>query len=61
MPKFKITETRVAHQLWVYEVEAENEQDDLEQVFTGKAEIIDHITEDNGDASDSQFDIIEQE
>jgi hypothetical protein len=38
MKKFIITETRVVHQLWVYEVEAENGEDALERVMNGDVE-----------------------
>jgi len=61
MPKFIITEERPITAIWTYEVEAENEQDALEQVFIGKAEIVNHELEDNGNADDSRFDITEQE
>lgn len=61
MPKFIITETRPVTAVWTYEVEAENEQDALEQVFTdGKVELLNYEIEDNGNADDSQFDITEQ-
>ena len=60
MPKFRITETRLAETVWTYEVEAETEADALEQIFTGQAEAINYEIEDNGDASDSRFDITEQ-
>jgi hypothetical protein len=60
MPKYIITEERLVRATWTYEVEAENEQDALEQVFTGKAEEVNYEIEDNGDASDSRFDITEK-
>ena len=61
MPKYIITETRPVTAVWIYEVEAENERDALEQVFTdGKVELINYEIEDNGNADDSQFDITEQ-
>jgi len=60
MPKYTITETRLAETRWTFEIEAENEQDALEQVFTGKAEVVNYEIEDNGAADDSRFEITEQ-
>ena len=61
MKKFIITETRPVTAVWTYEVEAENERDALEQVFTdGKVELINYEIEDNGCADDSEFNITEQ-
>jgi hypothetical protein len=60
MRKFIITETRPVESVWTYEIEAENEQDALEQVFTGKAEVVNYEIEDNGAADDSRFEITEQ-
>ena len=56
MKKFAITETRVIHHLWVYEVEAENEQDALEQVMNGDVEGNDE-TVDGG--YESEYDVEE--
>ena len=61
MKKYIITETRHVEAIWTYEVEAENEQDALEQVFTGKAEVVNYEIEDNGAADDSRFEITEHD
>ena len=62
MKKFIITETRPVTATWTYEVEAENERDALEKVFTYEgAKLIDYEVDDNGNADDSEFDITEQE
>lgn len=61
MPKYIITETRPVTAIWTYEVEAENERDALEKVFTGEGyEVINYEMEDNGCADDSEFNITEQ-
>ena len=60
MRKFTITETRQVEAIWTYEVETENEQDAMEKVFTGEASPVNYEIEDNGNASDSQFDVIEE-
>jgi len=60
MRKFIITETRPVEAIWTYEVEAENEQEAMEMIYTGQATFVNYEVEDNGDGSDSQFDVIEQ-
>jgi len=59
MPKFKITETRLAETVWTYEIEAENEQEAMEMIYTGQAEAINHEINDFGE--DSQFDVTEHD
>ena len=58
MPKFIITEIRLAETRWTYKVEAENEQDALEKVFTGEVEHENYEVRDLG--NESEFDIIEK-
>lgn len=60
MKKYTITETRVTHQLWVYEVEAENKQDALEQVMNGNVDGEDQ-TIDGGYESEYDVEEIEDE
>ena len=59
MPKFKITETRLMESVWTYEIEAENEQEAMEMIYTGQAEIMDHEINDVGE--DSYFDVTEHD
>ena len=59
MPKYTITETRLAETVWTYEIEAENEQDAMEMIYTGQAEVTNHEIIDIGD--DSQFDVTEHD
>jgi len=58
MPKYTITEIRLAETRWTYEVEAETEADALEMVFTGKTEVVNYEVRDLG--NESEFDITEQ-
>jgi hypothetical protein len=60
MRKFIITETRPVEAVWTYEVEAENEQEAMEMIYTGQAEATNHEIQDM-DKEDSQFDVIEIE
>ena len=60
MRKFIITETRPVEAVWTYEVEAENEQEAMEMIYTGQAEATNHEIQDM-DKEDSQFDVIEVE
>ena len=59
MPKYTITETRLAETVWTYEIEAENEQEAIEMIYTGQAEATNHEIIDTGD--DSQFDVTEHD
>lgn len=56
MKKFTITETRPATYTWVYEVEAENENEALEKVFEGLEDPIDSDVEVNYYA-DAEFNV----
>jgi len=56
MPKFTITETRLAETIWTYEVEAEDEADALEMIITGEVEHKNYEVKDIG--NESYFDII---
>ena len=57
MPKFKITETRLAETVWTYEIEAENEQEAMEMIYTDQVTFTHHEIKDFGE--DSQFDVTE--
>jgi hypothetical protein len=56
MPKYTITETRLAETVWTYKVEAEDEADALEMIITGEVEHENYEVKDIGD--ESYFDII---
>lgn len=59
MAKYIITEIRLAETRWTHEVEAENEQDALEKVFTGEVEHENYEVRDLG--GESEFDITEHD
>jgi hypothetical protein len=59
MRKFIITETRQVEAVWTFEIEAENEQEAMEMIYTGQAEATNHEIQDSN--GDSQFDVIEIE
>jgi hypothetical protein len=59
MRKFIITETRPAEAVWTYEIEAENEQEAMEMIYTDQVTFTHHEINDFGE--DSQFDVIEIE
>ena len=59
MPKFIITEIRLAETRWTYKVEAETEADALEMVFTGEVEHENYEVRDLG--GESEFDITEHD
>jgi hypothetical protein len=58
MSKYTITEIRLAETRWTYKVEAENERDALEKLFTGEVEHENYEVRDLG--NESEFDITEK-
>ena len=59
MPKFIITERIPATLVWRYEVEADNEEDALNQVIDNNVEAEEHTTEDIF-YEDTTYDITEE-
>ena len=59
MPKYTITEIRLAEARWTYEIEAETEADALEIAITGEVEHENYEVRDLGD--ESYFDVDEIE
>jgi hypothetical protein len=58
MKKFIITETRPAVSVWTYEVEAEDQNQALEMVFNGRADVISQDIEHNY-IHDSEYEVEE--
>jgi len=48
--KYTITETRKANVIWIYEVEANDEEQALHAVMDGAIEALDYITEEIEDS-----------
>lgn len=59
MKKFTIIETRPATYTWYYEVEAENENEALDQVFEGLVDPVNSDVE-ASDYEDSEYEVIEE-
>jgi hypothetical protein len=60
MKKFTIIETRPATYTWTYEVEAENQNEALEKVFNGEADVVETDIELNYDM-DGEFEVINEQ
>jgi len=60
MKKFIIKEFKPVYAIWTYEVEAADEEEAYEKVFSGEAQPSDYETQDNYSA-DSEFDIEEKQ
>ena len=60
MPKFVITETVPCVQVWTYEVEAANETEALNEVLSGKAEMVESVVNEH-DYDEAQYGIEDAE
>jgi len=62
MPKFEITETRPAVMTWVFEVEADDEEQALQMVMDGDVSPEDFTTEEEeGTCSEYEITLLEEE
>ena len=58
--KFTVTETRAAVATWIYEVEAESQEDALEKVLHDpESYVTDYMVDPVGDEDDSDFEVEE--